>query len=467
MTYFSDEQNEKLIFLVLLNKLRYSMDIILAIIIFILLGLCIYLQTSISSLKREAVRNEGLLRIDFGRAEERNKLLEQEKAFLLQQHSNDKRALELHLDNLRSELRELEISRERDRSSLLSQHQKIAEQKEEISSLHLKLNKDFELLANRILEEKSEKFSEANKANLDAILNPLKENIKAFEEKVDKVYRSEAAERNILQGELNKLMQLNKQISDEANNLSKALRADTKKQGNWGEIVLDRVLEASGLVAGESYSKQLSALNDDNVRLQPDVVVYLPGNKHLIVDSKVSLTAYNKLVNCNDEQERMQHMNDHLSSVKSHIKNLSSKNYSNLKGLESPDFVLLFMPLESAFSLAIQHDIELFEFAWNRKIVMVSPSTLLATLKTIASVWRHEQQTKNAIEIATRAGQLYDKFSAFVGDLKKVGEQLDKARDSYSDAYNKLSSGQGNLMSRAENLKKMGAKASKQLEHLE
>ncbi|RXF71989.1 DNA recombination protein RmuC [Arcticibacter tournemirensis] len=295
------------------------------------------------------------------------------------------------------------------------------------------------------------------------LLHPLKENIKAFENKVDKVYQTEAAERNILKGEISKLMELNRQISDEANNLTKALKADSKKQGNWGEVVLDRILEASGLIQNESYIKQSSFTDENGNRLQPDVVVTLPDNKHLIIDSKVSLIAYNKLVNCETEIERIQYLNDHITSIRSHIKNLCSKNYCDLYSINSPDFVLLFVPIESSFAIAVQHDIELFEFAWNKRVVIVTPSTLLATLKTISSVWKQEQQTRNAIDIATRAGALYDKFAGFLDDLKKIGDNLDKAKDAYSDAFNKLSSGNGNLIGRVETLKKLGAKTSKQI----
>lgn len=355
------------------------------------------------------------------------------------------------------------LSAERERAVFAAQQERLAQQRDEIGNLHQKLNKDFELLANRILEEKTQRFSEYNRNNMDALLHPLKENIKAFEDKVDKVYRTEAAERNILQGELRKLMELNQQISNEANNLTKALKADNKKQGNWGEVVLDRILEASGLLLNESYTKQTSYTGENGERLQPDVVINLPEDKHLIIDAKVSLVAYNNLVNAEQEEDRVFYLKQHIQSLRGHVKNLSQKNYSDLYHIQSPDFVLLFIPIESCFSVAVQHDLALFEYAWNKRVVMVSPSTLLATLKTIASVWKHERQTKNAVEIATRAGQMYDKFVAFVADLNKVGDLLDRSKGAYTDALNKLSSGSGNLIGRAERLKEMGAKASKQL----
>ena len=345
-----------------------------------------------------------------------------------------------------------------------TQQEKIDDQKIEIENLQLKFNKEFELIASKILDDKTLRFTEVNKSNLDILLNPLKENIKAFEEKVEKVYKAESDERNMLKGELGKLMELNRQISQEAHNLTRALKADTKKQGNWGEFVLDRILELSGLVNGEGFSKQNSFSDANGNRLQPDIVINLPDNKHIIVDSKVSLIAYDRLVNCDIEEDRISHLNNHIISLKNHIKGLSNKNYSDLYKVNSPDFVLLFVPIESCFAIAVQHDVELFEFAWSKRVVIVTPSTLLATLKTIASIWKQEQQTRNAIDIATKAGALYDKFVGFITDLKKVGDNLDKAKDSYAEAFGKLSSGNGNLIGKVEGLKKLGAKTNKQIE---
>ena len=418
------------------------------------------LLTQIGQLKDQ----NSSLALETARATERLDVIvhEKEAAMALLQKEQDRLLSELNVE--RQNVMSINLSYESTRAYLKSQQEKIAEQKEEIERLHEKFNKDFELLASRILEEKTRKFTETNQAGLDNILKPLKENIKAFEEKVSNAYNAEAAERNVLKGELSKLIELNKQISDEANNLTKALKADNKKQGNWGEVVLDRILEASGLILNESYSRQASFIDDQGNRLQPDVVVHLPDNKNLIIDSKVSLIAYNNLVNCETEEERSQYLIEHINSLKSHIKNLCNKNYCDLYGINSPDFVLLFIPIESSFSVAVQHDFELFEFAWNKRVVVVSPSTLLATLKTISSLWKQQQQTKNAIEIATRAGSLYDKFVSFVGDLKKVGDNLDKAREAHNEAFNKLSTGNGNVLSKIEALRKLGAKANKQLD---
>lgn len=443
------------------------MDITYIIIIIIFLVFI----TAVSAIKNRTYRSEiklvktesEQLKINLARAEEKISNINTEKESMVLMLQQEQKRLITELQIERQNLADINLSYESSRTYLKVQNEKIKEQKEEIEKLHEKLNKDFELLAGRILEEKSQKFTELNRVNLDLLLHPLKENIKAFENKVDKVYQSEAAERNILKGEISKLMELNKQISDEANNLTKALKADSKKQGNWGEVVLDRILEASGLIQNESYTKQSSYTDENGNRLQPDVVITLPDNKHLIIDSKVSLIAYNRLVNCETEIERIQYLNDHITSIRSHIKNLCSKNYCDLYSINSPDFVLLFVPIESSFAIAVQHDIELFEFAWNKRVVIVTPSTLLATLKTISSVWKQEQQTRNAIDIATRAGALYDKFAGFLDDLKKIGDNLDKAKDAYSDAFNKLSSGNGNLIGRVETLKKLGAKTSKQI----
>lgn len=326
------------------------------------------------------------------------------------------------------------------------------------------LKVQFEILANKILEEKSKTFAEQNRSNLDIILNPLKEKISNFEEKVEKTYQTEARERHSLQSEIKNLMELNTKLNDEASKLTKALKGDTKKQGNWGEIILEKILESSGLSKDKEYFTQYSTSNEENERLFPDVVIHLPENKHLVIDSKVSLVGYEKLVNAENNEERKSAIDEHLLSVRNHVKNLSGKDYTKAYGINSPDFVLMFMPIESSFGAAIEADAELFNFAWNNKIVIVSPSTLLATLKTVASIWRQEKQNANAAEIAKQAGDLYDKFDGLVNDLKKLGNQLDTAQKTYSDTFNKLKSGKGNLVNRVEKLKLMGAKASKSLD---
>jgi DNA recombination protein RmuC len=340
---------------------------------------------------------------------------------------------------------------------------KLAEQKAELEQLNQKFTKEFENLANRILEEKSQRFTDQNKTNLDIILNPFKERLKEFEQKVDKAYKSESDERITLKAEIKNLVELNKQISEEANNLATALKGDNKQQGNWGEIVLEKILERSGLKEGQEYKTQITTENSDGDKIRPDVVVFLPDEKHIIIDSKVSLLAYEACVNAATEEDRLKYLKAHIDSLRSHVKILSDKSYQTGLGFESPDFVLLFVPIESSFSLAVQGDAELFNFAWDRKIVIVSPSTLLATLRTIASIWKQEKQTRNAIEIAAEGGKLYDKFVAFFEDLVRVGKKMDDAKEEYKEAMKKLHDGSGNLIKRAEKMRELGAKADKRL----
>lgn len=407
------------------------------------------------------------LKVDVATLQGRVNGLISEKESITNLLKEEKDRLIADLASERTKLDQANQSLESARSYYKAQQEKIQEQKAEVDQIRQNFQREFENIAGKLLDEKSQKFTETNKTNLDLLLTPLKENIKLFEEKVEKVYKAESDERNVLKGEIGKLMELNKKISEEAHNLTNALRADVKKQGNWGEVILDRILEASGLIEGESYTKQGKGLNlvdEDGNRFQPDVIINLPDNKHIVIDSKVSLIAYERLVNCETEEERELHIKQHILSIKGHISGLGSKNYQDLYGINSPDFVLLFVPIESSFVIAIQRDLELFEFAWNKKVVMVTPSTLLATLKTVASIWKQEQQTKNAIDIATKAGALYDKFVGFIADLKKVGDNLDRSKEAYNEAFGKLSSGSGNMIGRVEVLRKLGAKATKQID---
>lgn len=354
---------------------------------------------------------------------------------------------------------ELSASKER----YISLEQKLNDQKSEIEDLQKKFTDQFEVIAAKILEDKSKRFTEQNKENLDSILTPFREKIDNFKEKVEKVYKSESDERNILKGEINKLIDLNRQISEEAENLTRALKGDVKKQGNWGEFVLERVLERSGLVKDREYKMQVSSTDLDGKRTQPDVVVYLPENKHIIIDSKVSLVAYDKLVNSVSEDEKAQFLKEHLSSLKSHIKGLSDKNYQNTSNFNSPDFVLLFIPIESSFSLIVESDTEIFNYAWDRKIQIVTPSTLLISLMTIASLWQREKQNKFALEIAEVGGSMYDKFESLIKDLIDVGNRIKQTKDSYEAAMSKLHTGSGNLVRQVEKMKKLGANAKKSL----
>lgn len=342
--------------------------------------------------------------------------------------------------------------------NLKAQQEISLKQQQNLEELQQKFTLEFSNIANKILDEKSAKFTLQNQTNLDQILNPLKANIKSFEEKVDKVYQTEAAERSQLKGVIFQLMDQSKQIQMDANNLTKALKGDNKKQGNWGEIILERVLETSGLVNGREYSIQKSINTADGTRFQPDVIINLPDEKNLIIDAKISLVAYERMVTADIEEEKILFLKQHLLSIKNHIDGLSAKNYQHLYGINSPDFVLLFIPIEASFSATIQADVELFNYAWNRKVVMVSPTTLLATLRTIASIWKVDRQNKNVFEIAEEAGALYDKFVGFLGDMEKIGKHLEQTQKAHDDAFKKLQYGSGNLIGKVEKIKKLGAK---------
>lgn len=341
--------------------------------------------------------------------------------------------------------------------------ERFAEQKLLLNDLQQKFTKDFEIVANKILEEKTQKFTDQNRLSLDVILTPLKDKIKDFEDKVQKVYDTEAAERNMLKGEIKQLMGLNQQMHQETQNLTRALKGDSKTQGNWGEFILENILEKSGLTKDREYKTQSSITTEDGKRFQPDVLINLPDGKCLVIDSKVSLVGYEKFVSAEDEVAKALAIKEHILSIRNHLKNLGEKNYQNLYGVKSLDFVLLFMPIEPAFGLAVQHDNQLFNEAFERNIVIVSPTTLLATLRTVANIWRQEYQNKNAVEIADQAGKLYDKFDGLMKDLVEVGKKMNDSKGSYDEAMKKLHTGPGNLIKRVEDLKKLGAKATKSL----
>ena len=339
----------------------------------------------------------------------------------------------------------------------------LAEQKEETEKLQEKFTAEFENLANKILEEKSSKFTLQNKENLDLILKPLSEKIKEFEKKVNEVYITDSKERASLAEQLRSLRDLNQLMAKEANNLTNALKGETKTMGNWGEFILESILEKSGLVKGREYKIQENFTNEEGRRLQPDVIVNLPDNKCLVIDSKVSLLAYENYSSSENENEKSNSLKEHIASIKRHIRDLSSKNYQNIHQIKSLDFVLLFMPVEPAFSLAIQNDNQLFNEAFDKNIVIVSPSTLLATLRTIANIWRQEYQNNNVLEIAKQSGALYDKFQGLIRDLIELGKRMNTMQSSYENAMKKLYTGRGNLVSSVENIKKLGAKTSKSL----
>jgi DNA recombination protein RmuC len=343
--------------------------------------------------------------------------------------------------------------------------QKLSEQKTQLEDIQAQFTKEFENLANKILDDKSRKFTEQNETQLRNILDPLKDRIRDFEKRVNETHNESAIERSALKEQLGIMAKMNQRMSEEALNLTKALKGDSKKQGNWGELILEKVLEKSGLTKGREYSVQQSFTLEDGSRLQPDVVIHLPDSKNLIVDSKVSLVAYERYVASDDDDQAAQetYLKDHINSIRTHIKGLSGKNYQNLYGIGSPDFVLLFIPIEPAFILSISSDNELYNDAFDKNVVLVSPTTLLATLRTIANVWKQEYQSQNAMEIAKQGADMYDKFVSFTEDLIKVGKLMDDSKKTYSEAMNKLYDGKGNLVRRAENMKKLGIKASKQL----
>ena len=342
--------------------------------------------------------------------------------------------------------------------------EKLETQKAELEKLNDKFTKEFENLANKIFEEKTQKFADQNKTNLGEILIPLGEKIKDFEKKVHDTFLSETKDRTSLKEQLNMLHQLNQQMSKEANNLTKALKGENKTQGNWGEFILESILEKSGLVKDREYSIQQTFTSEDRKRQQPDVIINLPENKCIIIDSKVSLTAYEKYSSAETDEEREIAAKEHLLSVKTHIKTLSDKSYQNLKEINTLDYVILFIAIEPAFILAFQKDPEFTNDALAKNILVVSPTNLLGTLRIIASLWKVEKQTQNAIEIAEKAGALFDKFVGFTEDLIVLGKKMKDGQEAYEAAMNKLSSGSGNLVKKANSIKLLGAKGTKQLD---
>ncbi len=325
------------------------------------------------------------------------------------------------------------------------------------------LTNQFKNLANEILEDKSKRFTEQNAASLDALLKPLQTKLTEFKEQVSTSYGNEARERFALKSEIERLANLNLRMSDETRSLTQALKGDSKVQGNWGELVLESILESSGLRKGEEYVVQDSHTQSDGSRLQPDVVIKLPEGRSLVVDSKVSITSYARHAETTDPIVAEQELAAHIQSLRQHIQGLSGKNYSSLYGVGSVDFVLMFVPIEPAFLLALKTAPNLYQEALAKNIVLVCPSTLMATLRTVAHLWRQDQQNRNALEIAKQCGSLYDKFVGFVEDLEKLGQRLDQAQTSYHDAFNKLKSGKGNLIRTAEKVRELGVKPSKNL----
>jgi DNA recombination protein RmuC len=341
--------------------------------------------------------------------------------------------------------------------------ERIAAREKDLTDVKEQMLKDFQILADRLFNEKSESLKKNSQGELKLLLEPFDNNLRDFRKTVQESYDKSRAESISLKEQLIQLKQLNERMTTEANNLTSALKGDNKTQGNWGEVVLERVLENSGLTEGREYELQSATVNAEGKRIIPDVLVKLPDNKHLVIDSKVSLLAYEQYVSSDKDEDKTKLLKAHLDSLKSHVKGLSEKHYTSGKGINSPDFVLLFIPIESSFGLAIQGDQHLYEFAWQHNIVIVSPSTLLATMRTVSNIWKHEHQNRNTQAIADEAGALIDKFQGLLDDMSKLGKQLETAQGTYNDAFKKLSEGKGNLIGRMDKLNKLGANSRKQI----
>ena len=392
-------------------------------------------------------------------AQERVRGLEAERLALLaelQQGRGELQMAQEHTSHLQTQLAAQATQLEAERRAAHDKLALLAEAREALSH-------QFKSLANDILEEKSRRFAEQNQQSLGQLLDPLRSRLADFQGRVEQFYDAEGKQRSALAQQVHQLLQLNQALSEDAKNLTQALKGSTKAQGNWGELILERVLESAGLRKGFEYDVQENHLRADGSRAQPDVVIHLPENRHLVIDAKASLLAYEEWAHADDEAVRAGAQRRHLDSVRQHIKGLAERNYQQLYALQSLDFVLMFVPIEPAFMLAVTADNQLYSDAWNRNVLLVSPSTLLFVLRTVAHLWRQEAQTRNAQEIAQRGADLYDHLTAFVEELEKVGKNLGQAQDAYQKAFNKLSKNRGNVIRRAEMLKELGIKPAKTL----
>jgi len=382
--------------------------------------------------------------------------------------------MEVERDMLKGQLRELSGVQEK-YAQLLSQNSGLQvrleeEQRQNAEKLALlkgaeeEMKLQFSKLANDIFEQRSKVHAEQNRLQLDTILKPFKEQVDAFGKKIEDNYITETKERHLLKDQIIQLRSLNERLSDDANNLTKALKGENKTQGNWGELILERILESSGLREGHEYETQGSYKDEQGKMYRPDVLIHLPDEKDIVIDSKVSLVAYDHYIKAEDENEKVNALKQHVASIRAHIKGLSDKKYENLIGVKSLDFVLLFMPIEGAYMLALENDANFFQEAIKENIMVVGPSTLLVTLRTIEYIWRNERQEQNAQEIAQKGADLYDKFVGFVEDMEKIGGQISRTQESYDSAMNKLSTGKGNLIKRTEDMKKLGIKTKKKID---
>ena len=348
-------------------------------------------------------------------------------------------------------------------ADLQNANTRMQEYARDFEAMQNRLKTEFENLANRILEEKSSKFTAQNQNNLEQLLGPLKTQIGEFKTRVEHVYNTETADRSALRQQIDSLKDLNQKINEEAKNLTLALKGDSKAQGNWGELILEKVLESSGLKKGTEYVVQNSLKTDEGKTVRPDVIINLPENKHFIIDSKVSLTAYEQYCSSENSDDQKVLLKEHIKSVRKHVDELAAKKYHDLYQINAPDFVFMFVPVEPAFSLALRSDGNLFIDAFERKVILVTPTTLLATLRTVDQIWKQELQTRNALEIARKSGDLYDKFVLFYTSLEKVNSKLNETQTAFKDVFDDVKTGRGNLIKRVEDIKKLGIKASKEL----
>lgn len=404
--------------------------------------------------------------------QERDKLRHENSQYSaqLEQKIENQQELTARFQKLEKEYKELGIEKEHlnvllasQRTAFAKAEEKHIEAQKELEKLNEKFTKEFENLANKILDEKSIKFTDQNKKNIEQILSPLQDKIQRFEKRIEDTHKDTIDRQSALKQQILGLKEMNQQMSKETSNLTKALKGDAKMRGNWGEMILERVLEKSGLAKGSEYDIQQSFKTEDGKTVFPDVVIHLPGDKKLIIDSKVSLNAYERYVNEEDESLQKSHLKDHINALKKHVTDLSSKNYQNLYRIESPDFVLLFIPIEPAFAIALNNDSSLYNDAFQKNIIIVTPTTLLATLRTIDSMWKNEKQKKNAMNIADEAAKLYDQFVLLTDELVKLGKQLQTVEGTYNSTMKKLT-GRGNLIGKVERLKKLGVDASKDID---
>ncbi len=392
-----------------------------------------------------------------------------EKYVLKEVHEAMQQQADLYRDDLldkEKEIREKSMQLSAETQNRKNLEERLVQQKEEVGQLQQRFQTEFENVANRLLEEKSQRFAKQNEKQLSDILMPLREKIKDFEAGIEKRYIEETKDKVSLKKEIEQLRELNMQLSQDANNLASALKGENKTQGDWGEFQLEMLLEKAGLTKSIHFVTQNSFKDVDGKDKRPDFIINLPGKKHLVIDSKVSLVAYEKYFNAEKDKKREKFLKAHIDSVRKHIKDLSGKNYQNLYQINSPDYLLLFVPIEPAFSLAVQKDAKLFTEALDKNIVIVTTSTLLATMRTVSYIWKQEKQKHSVLEIARQSGKLYDKFCNFVDDLQSIGKRLDGARNAYNDAMNKLTDSKrkgDTLIGRAEKIKELGAKTSKSL----